>query len=1476
MSNNQHVRERQRLDFAKIQGSIQIPNLIEVQMKSYQRFLQMDLLPSERDDAGLQSVFTSVFPIKDFREMSQLEFVDYAIGNWECKCGNLKGLHHLRATCRNCGASVVTNPYQTGDVICHKCGTFNKNTPTFCNKCGDPVAMQLKYDVNECQERGMTYSAPLKVTIRLTIYDKDPDSGAKTIRDIKEQEVFYGDIPLMTENGTFIINGTERVIVSQLHRSPGVFFESANNRSYFLGKIIPYRGSWVEFEYDTKNILYVRIDRKRKFLGSIFLRALGMKSNEDILRTFYQVERISLRDKDLFWNISPGIVDRKLTHEIKNPRSDEVIVGAHKRITENLFKELIKAKVSQARAALADLEGAYSVADVVNRQTGEVLLEANKPLTADVWQAFAEAGITEVDVFFPERDDIGLVLSRTLDKDGIRSSKEALIEIYRKLRPGDPPTLETATNLFRGMFFDPRKYDFSRVGRLKFNIKMGLDTPLDNRTLDTPDFVSAIKYLFKLRKNIGVVDDIDHLGNRRVRAVGELLENQFRIGLVRMERAIKEKMSVYQEMSTAMPHDLVNAKPVMAAIREFFGSSQLSQFMDQTNPLSEITHKRRLSALGPGGLSRERAGFEVRDVHPTHYGRICPIETPEGPNIGLISSLSCFARINDYGFIESPYRKVKGGRIIDYVHIVNAGDSEFKAGEIVERDRVEELNEELKRRKVVYEPYCFYLSAWEEDKYVVAQANVALDDRLKITTELVNCRQAGNFVLKSREEVDYVDVSPKQLVSVAASLIPFLENDDANRALMGSNMQRQAVPLIRGEAPLVGTGMERVTARDSGAVVLCKREGIVDQVDSERIIVRVESDHSGVLSREVGADIYQLIKFKRSNQNTCISQKPLVRVGDRVKKAQVLADGPCTDRGELALGRNVLVAFLPWRGYNFEDAILVSEKLVKDDYYTSIHIEEYEIEARDTKLGPEEVTRDIPNISESFLRNLDESGVIRIGAVVKPGDILVGKVTPKGETTLTPEEKLLRAIFGEKAGDVRDASLYCPPGIEGTIVDVKIFTRKGGEKDERHKAIEATQVFKLEKNLADEIRILTDERLKRLSDLLGGKILQADLHDEKTNKRLLTKGVELTRDIIEKISTRNLKRLKLNEKDPLLIEKIEEIEEMTSRQIDVLRKITEERKEKLKKGDELPPGVIKLVKVYIAMKRKLSIGDKMAGRHGNKGVIARIVPQEDMPYLPDGTPVEIVLNPLGVPSRMNVGQILETHLGWAGKELGNSLKRLLSKEVRAEALRRWFREVFAETAIWKTLAKLSDDELLEVAEGFREGIPFATPVFDGAREAEIRHLLEVAGLPHAGKINLFDGMTGDQFDQPVTVGYIYMLKLSHLVDDKIHARSIGPYSLITQQPLGGKAQFGGQRFGEMEVWALEAYGAAHILQELLTAKSDDVYGRAKIYEAIVKGEPGIEPGVPESFNVLVRELQSLCLDVELMKRQKPPTEKAAD
>ncbi|MGA9990434.1 MAG: DNA-directed RNA polymerase subunit beta, partial [Terriglobales bacterium] len=1058
------------------------------------------------------------------------------------------------------------------------------------------------------------------------------------------------------------------------------------------------------------------------------------------------------------------------------------------------------------------------------------------------------------------------------------------IEIYRKLRPGDPPTLDTATALFQGMFFDPRKYDFSRVGRLKFNIKLFENqeaTSLEQRTLDPNDFYATIKYLLKLRKNIGAVDDIDHLGNRRVRAVGELLENQFRIGLVRMERAIKEKMSVYQEMSTAMPHDLVNAKPVMAAIREFFGSSQLSQFMDQTNPLSEITHKRRLSALGPGGLSRERAGFEVRDVHPTHYGRICPIETPEGPNIGLISSLSCFARINDYGFIESPYRKVKNARVVDYVIVVNAGDSTFKVGDYVEKSEMEKINADLKERRkkpVEVEPFSFYLSAWEEDRHTIAQANIELDDKGRIAGELVNARKAGNFVLVNRDEVDYVDVSPKQLVSVAASLVPFLEHDDANRALMGANMQRQSVPLLRAQAPIVGTGMEGVTARDSGAVVLARRNGIIDSVDSERIIVRVEGEHHPMqLSREVGSDIYQLTKFKRSNQNTCINQKPIVKKGQRVVKGQVIADGPCTDFGELALGRNVLVAFMPWRGYNFEDAILVSEKMVKEDYYTSVHIEEFELEARDTKLGPEEVTRDIPNVSESTLRNLDEAGVIRIGAGIKQGDIIVGKVTPKGETQLTPEEKLLRAIFGEKAGDVRDASLYCPPGIEGIVVDVKIFSRKGQEKDERAKAIEANQIAKLEKNLSDEIRILTDERLKRLEGLLGGKEVQADLHDERTNKRLLTKDTVLDRDAIERISTRNLKRIKYADKDPRVNEQIDEIEEMTSRQIDVLKKIVNEKKEKLTKGDELPPGVIKLVKVYIAMKRKLSVGDKMAGRHGNKGVIARILPEEDMPYLEDGTPVEIVLNPLGVPSRMNVGQILETHLGWAGHELGIKIAELLKRNTRADAIRRDLKALFKDTVLADTIADMSEDELEALAPTLKKGVFMGSAVFDGARETEIKALLESAGLPSSGKTYLRDGMTGEKFELPVTVGYIYMLKLSHLVDDKIHARSIGPYSLITQQPLGGKAQFGGQRFGEMEVWALEAYGAAFILQELLTAKSDDVYGRTKIYEAIVKGEAAMEPGVPESFNVLIRELQALCLDVELIKAtEKKPVAVAAD
>jgi DNA-directed RNA polymerase subunit beta len=1467
---------RSRLDFSKIPTSIQIPNLIEVQRRSYERFLQMDKLPQEREDNGLQSVFTSVFPITDFRNVSELEFVDYAIGNWECKCGHLKGLNHLRTACVNCGHMVITDPFHPGDVLCNFCGTYNKNTPDFCNKCGDPVGLQLKYDQAECEERGMTYSAPLKVTVRLTIYDKDPETGAKSIRDIKEQEVFFGDIPLMTQNGTFIVNGTERVIVSQLHRSPGVFFETANNRTYFLGKIIPYRGSWVEFEYDQKNTLYVRIDRKRKFLGTIFLRALGLRTDEEILKTFYTVDTILIKDNKLEWVVTDA---EKATHLVGSKpvatithKGEEVAHGGRK-ITAHTLKAIRAAKLGAVEVESTELDGAYTAADVVDLTTGELLYEANQELSADKLQKIAASGVTAIEVFFPERDDVGNIITNTLRRDSVRKPEEALIEIYRKLRPGDPPTLDTATALFEGMFFDPRKYDFSRVGRLKFNIKLYENqdaSHLDRRTLTPEDFYGTIRYLLKLRKNIGMVDDIDHLGNRRVRAVGELMENQFRIGLVRMERAIKEKMSVYQEMSTAMPHDLINAKPVMAAIREFFGSSQLSQFMDQTNPLSEITHKRRLSALGPGGLSRERAGFEVRDVHPTHYGRICPIETPEGPNIGLISSLSCFARINEYGFIESPYRRVKDSRVLDFVAVTNAGESGLRQGDHMEIGEAKKLNKGLKadkKRSVDLEPFSFYLSAWEEDRHTIAQANITLDAEGRITDELVNARRQGNFVLVPRSEVDYVDVSPKQLVSVAASLVPFLEHDDANRALMGANMQRQSVPLLVAEAPFVGTGMEGVTARDSGAVILAKRNGIVDSVDSERIIIRVEGEHHPTqLSREVGSDIYQLTKFKRSNQNTCINQKPIVRQGDRVLKGQVIADGPCTEQGELGLGRNVLVAFMPWRGYNFEDAILISEKVVKEDYYTSIHIEEFEIEARDTKLGPEEITRDIPNVSEHALRDLDESGIVRIGAKIGHNDILVGKVTPKGETQLTPEEKLLRAIFGEKAGDVRDASLTCPPGIEGTVVDVRIFSRKGQEKDERAKLIETEQIEKLERNLADEIRILTDERLKRLEGILGAKVVLADLHDERTNKRLLVKDAVLDRDTIELISTRNLKRIRYADKDPRVNEQIDEIEEMTSRQIDVLRKITNDKIGKLQKGDELAPGVIKMVKVYVAMKRKLSVGDKMAGRHGNKGVVSRILPEEDMPYLPDGTPVEIVLNPLGVPSRMNVGQILETHLGWAAHELGKQIAEIAATYEQASEVRELLKARFAGTAALNQLLELDDEQIIRVAAGMKRGIWFGTAVFDGAREEEIKALLAAAGLPSSGKSKMYDGMTGVPFEQPVTVGYIYMLKLSHLVDDKIHARSIGPYSLITQQPLGGKAQFGGQRFGEMEVWALEAYGAAYILQELLTAKSDDVYGRTKIYEAIVKGEAAIEPGVPESFNVLIRELQSLCLDVELIKQ----------
>src|SRR5438477_7942810 len=1369
-------QEPVRHDFSKIRSYMALPNLIDVQRKSYERFLQMNLLPEEREDTGLQSVFTIVFPFSDFRETCSLDFVKFAIGNWECKCGQLKGLEHLRMTCANCGSKIITDHPHEETVNCQKCGVINKNRVEVCDICGNPVDLQMKYSVEECQERGMTYSVPLKVTFRLFVYDKDPDTGVKHMRDAKEEEVFFGDIPLMTENGTFIINGTERVIVSQLHRSPGVFFtkESAHT---FLAKIIPYRGSWVEFEYDQKNILYVRIDRKRKFLGSVFLRALGLTTDEEILRQFYTPIHAKVGDDNVTLSFDKRVLDQeeaKERHSIRGRRTVRTIFAGIK-LDQKMADALTKNNEAAAKVDFAALDKAVFLSDVVDTATGEVLFEASENVPADWADTLREHGIADVDVIFPEWDLVSDILLNTVRKDTSKSFEAAIIEIYRRMRPGDPPTLESAKALFEGMFFDARKYDFSRVGRFKFNIKLDLDSPVTQKTMSAEDFFVVINYLLRLRKDVGRVDDIDNLGNRRVRAVGELLENQFRIGLVRMERAIKEKMSVHQDIDSAMPHDLINSKPVIAAIKEFFGSSQLSQFMDQTNPLSEITHKRRLSALGPGGLSGERAGFEVRDVHPTHYGRICPIETPEGPNIGLISSLSCYARINEFGFIESPYRKVKDGRVTDYVMVTNAAGSKYKAGDVVESDELVSDDGRAKKKGVEFEPYSFYLSAWEEDQYIIAQANAEVDDQGRFVGDRVNARQAGNFILAPRDSVQFIDVSPKQLVSVAASLIPFLENDDANRALMGSNMQRQAVPLLRARAPFVGTGMEYITARDSGAVIVARRSGSVDFVDSQRIVVRVESETDE--GKEMGADIYSMTKFKRSNQNTCINQKPIVRVGQKVHKGQVLGDGPCTELGELALGRNVLVAFMPWRGYNFEDAILVSEKMVKDDYYTSIHIEEFEIESRDTKLGPEEITRDIPNVSETFLRDLDESGIIRIGANVKPGDILVGKVTPKGETQLTPEEKLLRAIFGEKAGDVRDASLICPPGIEGIIVGVKIFSRKGIEKDDRAKAIEQEELDMMEKNLQDEIRILHDEVKKRVIMMLKGQELRSDLFDEFGRERLHKKGTVLDEPILQAMPYETMVRLKIATDDQRLEDDLRDLEERTERQVEVIRNLFEEKKEKIRRGDELPPGVIKLVKVYVAMKRKLSVGDKMAGRHGNKGVIARILPEEDMPHLPDGTPVEIVLNPLGVPSRMNVGQILETHLGWAAHALG---------------------------------------------------LYFATPVFDGATELEIKNWLDRAGLPKGGKTQLLDGMTGDTFEQQVTVGYIYMLKLSHLVDDKIHARSIGPYSLITQQPLGGKAQFGGQRFGEMEVWALEAYGSAHILQELLTAKSDDVTGRAKI------------------------------------------------
>ena len=1404
-----------REDFSQIETTLPIPNLIDVQRRSYERFLQMNLLPEERGNHGLQAVFTSIFPFSDFRETCSLDFVKYTIGDWQCKCGTLQGLEYLRMDCSNCGAKIMTDHPLEEVVSCPECGADNKNRVVRCDICGGPVELQLKYSISECQERGMTYAVPLKVTFRLFVYDKDPETGTRMMRDAKEEEVYFGEIPLMTEYGTFVINGTERVIVSQLHRSPGVFFTKDGKRT-FLSKIIPYRGSWVEFEYDQKEVLSVRIDRKRKFHGTVFLRALGLESNEAILRQFYVPVSLSILGDGRYKLVAPfKVIEQERLRDRSSRgvrRHYQIFAGIS--IPKEKADEMGAEDQIEQEVSMAELERAYFLADVVDLETGEILFEANDLVPEDLETRLDGRDTTDLEIFFPDWELTGNLLTNTLTKDQTRNSKEALMEIYRRMRPGDPPTLESARSLFYGMFFDAKRYDFSRVGRFKFNIKLDTEVPVEQKTLSADDFYRVIEYLLRLHKDIGRVDDIDNLGNRRVRAVGELLENQFRIGLVRMERAIKEKMSVHQDIDSAMPHDLINSKPVIAAIKEFFGSSQLSQFMDQTNPLSEVTHKRRLSALGPGGLSRERAGFEVRDVHASHYGRICPIETPEGPNIGLISSLATFARINDYGFIESPYKLVKDGRVLDHYRVVRTGDSNRKLGEVLTGDDLKEITAELKegKRPIEVEPFAFYLTAWEEEKYVIAQANATVDENGVFDDERVIARSGGDFVTVERERVEYMDISPKQLVSVAAALIPFLEHDDANRALMGSNMQRQAVPLLRSDSPVVGTGLEGTVARDSGAVVSVRRAGVVDLVDAERIIVRVEAEDSQTgEAKDFGADIYQLTKFRRSNQNTCINQKPIVHEGQLVQKGDVLADGPCTELGELALGRNVLVAFMPWRGYNFEDAILISEKMVKEDYYTSIHIEEFEIEARDTKLGPEEITRDIPNVSEAALKDLDESGIVRIGANVKSGDILVGKVTPKGETQLTPEEKLLRAIFGEKAGDVRDASLKVPPGIDGTVVDVKIFSRKGVEKDQRALEIEDAEIARMKKNIKDEIRILTEERNKKIRDLLAGQEAMADVVN-RNGETVLQKGQTVNHEALMKLNRQEILRLPL--KGNAVHEQVEKVYRKTDSHIDVLHKVNEERVALLQKGDELPPGVIKLVKVFVAMKRKLQVGDKMAGRHGNKGVISRILPEEDMPYLPDGTPVEIVLNPLGVPSRMNVGQILETHLGWAGMALG---------------------------------------------------VKFATPVFDGASEDALKGFLTQAGLPTSGKTLLYDGMTGEPLENQVTVGYIYMLKLSHLVDDKIHARSIGPYSLITQQPLGGKAQFGGQRFGEMEVWALEAYGAAYTLQELLTVKSDDVEGRSKVYESIVKGAVPDDPGLPESFNVLVRELQSLCLDVELLQ-----------
>lgn len=1400
---------REREDFSKIKGTFPMPGLLAIQKLSYAEYLQMELLPEERKDIGLHAAFKDIFPISDFKETTQLDFISYSIGNWECKCGRLKGVENSRLRCEGCGTLLPSDTEVTENEICPYCNAVKKINIPFCDHCGDKVELKMKYSPTECLQKGYTYSVPLRIKIRLISWEKDPVTKAKRLKHIKEQEVYFGDIPLMSEKGTFIFNGIERVIVSQLQRSPGVFFRPGALKGQFIGKIIPYRGAWVEFEFDSKEFLYVRLDRKKKFLITVFLRALGFGADEDIIRLFHKTYKIFPEEGKLNWELNENLIGKTAGENIVDPKSKQEIVKTNRKITKDVFAKLKKLNIQKVILAEKELKGAYSatkIEEVIkpNNEIGDLLLENLR-------------GQTEpFEIFFPVNDQAEYVISRTLTKDVCKDTNQAQAEIYRKLRPGEPHTMESAHNLFRNLFFNQQKYNFSRIGRLKMNIKLGLDISLDEKTLSPTDFVEVIKYVLALRAGEGTVDNIDHLGNRRVRSIGELVENAFRIGLTRMERTVKEKMTIATDLASAMPQDLINSKPVIAALKEFFGSSQLSQFMDQINSLAELTHKRRLSALGPGGLSRERASFEVRDIQSSHYGRICPIETPEGPNIGLISSLSCFARVNEFGFIETPYRKVKDGRVLDYIRIIHPGSTPHKVGEVIESERllreIKKDDKSGKKHKPIFEPYSFYLTAWEEEKHNIAQANASIDNKGRFTKDFISARQAGNFKMIAKNQIDYMDVSPKQLVSLSASLIPFLEHDDANRALMGSNMQRQAVPLLRPEAPRVGTGIEHLVAKGSGDVIVCKHSGVVEFVDAERILIRVDvsNDRKDIT---VGTDLYLLTKFLRTNQNTCLTHRPSVKKGDRVEAGQILADSSCTDHGELSLGRNVLCAFMPWRGYNFEDAIIVSEKLIKDDIFTSIHIVEETIEARDTKLGPEDITYDIPNVPENLLRNLDENGIVRIGAHVKSGDVLVGKVAPKGETQLSPEEKLLKAIFGEKALDVKDASLYCSPGIEGTVIDVRIFCRKGIEKGTRAKAIEQDEISKMKRNLDDEISILEEEKWKRVRSLYKGEILAKEF---KSGDLTLKAGTKLDAGILNKINRKDGKKLILKAKAKR--EKLgEDIKLKVQRQIDALKAIHKEKVEALKKGDELAPGVIQVIKVYISMKRKLSVGDKVSGRHGNKGIIAKIVPEEDMPRLPNGMPVEVVLNPLGVPSRMNVGQILETHLGWAAKELD----------------------------LW-----------------------ISTPVFDGISEKEIKGLLKKAGLPESGKTPLFDGITGEILDHEVTVGYMYIMKLYHLVDDKIHARSTGPYSLITQQPLGGKAQFGGQRFGEMEVWALEAYGAAYTLRELLTAKSDDVEGRAKIYEAIVKGDLDFTPGLPESVNVLIRELQSLCLNVEMEKTDK--------